>query len=999
MKICLAIRKMINPCSSKGLKSVIFILLLFATGSAFSQGTINGKVTAGDSSIAGVTIQVKNTNVMAATDNSGRFSIKAAPNATLIVSAVGFATQEVVLNSQATINIQLRGVTQQMNEVIVIGYGSQRRADVTSSVATVKSENFVKGPVQDAGQLLQGKVAGLTISNPSGDPTGFSQILLRGNTTLFGANSDPLVLVDGVPSGLRTVAPEDIESVDVLKDGSAAAIYGVRGTNGVIIITTKRAKGGNTNTVDYSASVSTQTIAKRPEMLSAEDYRAQIKAGTRNASWDLGRNTDWLDEIIQKPLTHIHNLTFRGGNNKTNYLASLNYRSLEGIFLRSDNKTFTGRIDINHNMLDDKLRVNLTLLNQTNNFTQTQDGGSFNGYTYRQALIRNPTSPIKDSLGNWFEQPGNFNYENPLSRIYESDGETKGVNSRMNANLVYTPVKGLKLSSLFSYSRNNTNAGYAETKQHISTLRDNRNGYAAVGNALSIDRLVELTAEYSKTIKDHRFSVLGGYGYQENESMNNFTRNWDFLIDEFGYNQIGLGNAIKEGLGEIYSGKGETNLISFFGRLSYNYKDKYLLMANLRHEAASQLFGANKPWGTFPAISAGWRINKEGFMQGQNLFDDLKLRAGYGVTGNPPSGGFLSQALLGFGSFVYSNGEWIRVLQPATNPNPFIRWEEKHESNFGLDFSMLKGRVSGNVDYYIRRIKGLLYDYQVPSPPNLYPSTRANVGVMENKGLEVMLNIVPVRTRNFDWMSSFNFSTNTNKLISLSNELYKTTNNYFTTGSTGEPIQTHTNIVYIGKGIGDFHGFKVIDIDANGQWIYEGRDGKPVNYANFSHSFEDKKVLGNGLPKFYAGWNNNLRYKKFDLAVTMRGAFQYQIVNFQRMYLENPTIQNYNRLKSSQNKVFGKSLLASPLEFNSHYIEDGDFWKIDNITLGYNFNNINSRFIKGARAFISTINTFVITGYSGVDPEVNRVGLAPGNDDRDRYPNTRTFTFGFNLSL
>lgn len=961
--------------------------------------TIAGKVLAADGTpLEGATVQIKGSAKGTSTDKEGNFILTVAEtDAVLVASAIGYEKKEITIGNSADYTIRLASATNNLNEVVVIGYGSQRRSDVTSAVATVKSENFVKGPVQDAGQLLQGKVAGLSVANPSGDPTASSQILLRGNTTLFGANSDPLVIIDGVPGGLRTVAPEDIESIDVLKDGSAAAIYGVRGTNGVIIITTKRAKGGNTSSVDYSGYISTQVIAKKPEMLTAADYRKQIADGTRDANQDLGYSTDWLGEITQLPLIHVHNLTFRGGNSKTNYLASVNYRYLEGIFLRSDNKTFTGRIDVNHSMFDDKVKINIGLLNQVNNFTQTTDGGSFNGYTYRQALIRNPTEPI-DTNGTWYET-SNFNYENPLARIYETSGETKSVNSRMNATVTYTPVKGLKLSSLFSYSRVNVNSGYAETKKHISNIRDNQNGYAAVGSSISIDRLAELTAEYSKSIGAHRFSVLGGYGYQENETSNNYIRNFDFPTDIFGYNNIGLGNAIKEGKGTVFSGKGETNLISFFGRLTYSYNDKYLLMGSVRHEGASQLFGANRPWGTFAAASLGWRITKEAFMRNQDLFDDLKLRAGYGVTGNPPSASFLSQALLGYGNYVYSNGQWVQVLEPATNPNPYIKWEEKHETNIGLDFSMRKGRISGNVDYYIRKIKGLLYNYQVPSPPNLYPSTQANVGTMENKGIEVMLNFIPVQKRDFQWMTSFNFSTNTNRLISLSNDLYKATNNYFTTGGTGEPIQTFTNIVYIGQNIGDFYGFKVVDIDADGKWIYEGADGKPVGYDQFGHSFEDKKVLGNGLPKYYAGWNNNLRYKKLDLSITMRGAFGFQIANFQRMYLENPSIKNYNRLKSSEDKVFGKTLLTSPLEFNSYYIENGDFWKVDNITLGYNFDHIKSNIIKGARIYVSTLNTFTITGYKGVDPEVNRIGLAPGNDDRDKYPTTRTFTFGVNVNL
>jgi TonB-linked SusC/RagA family outer membrane protein len=949
--------------------------------------------------VPGVSVVVKGSPRGTVTDADGNYSLEV-PNtqAILVFSFVGYVPQEVPVGNRTRIDLTLNLDEQKLDEIVVVGYGTQRVGDVTSSIATIKAENFVKGPVKDAGQLLQGKVAGLTISSPSGNPVEGTQILLRGNTTLFGANSNPLVIIDGVPGALNTVAPEDIESIDVLKDGSAAAIYGVRGTNGVIIITTKRARGQESSVVEYSGNMSVQSIARKLDMLTAQDYRQQIAAGTRDASWDLGANTDWMDEVTQTPLTNVHNLTFRGGSNRTNYIASANYRYLEGIFKKSDNSTFTGRIDINHSMLNDKLLLNVSLLNQVTSFTQTQDGGSFNGYTYRQALIRNPTSPIYDAEGKWHEQTGNFNYENPLARLYESDGKTKTVNSRMNASLTYNPTNNLRFNALVSYSRFNNNAGYAETKQHISNLRDNMNGYAAIGSALSIDRLLEITGQYSKQFGKHRGSILGGYGYQENDYSSNFLRNFNFPTDIFSYHNIGLGNALTDGKATIGSSRTETNLISFFSRLTYSFDDKYLLMGSVRHEGASQLFGADKPWGTFAAASLGWRITNESFMEDQTLFDDLKLRVGYGITGNPPSTSFLSQALLGYGGYIYSNGSWVRSLGPTTNPNPNIRWEEKHETNVGLDFMLKKGRISGSIDYYVRNIKGLLYDFQVPSPPNLFTTTRANVGVMENKGLEAIVTYIPVRKKDLEWSTTLTFSTNSNKLVSLSNDLYQTTNDYFTTGGTGEPIQTFTNIVFIGQGIGDFYGFKVVDIDANGKWIYENPSGERVSYENFAHSFEDKQVLGNGLPKYYAGWNNNVRYKRFDAGVTMRGAFKYQILNFQRMYFENPSIVNYNRLKSSTDPVYGKALLTAPLEFNSYYLEDGDFWKIDNITAGYNF-PVKNKQIKAFRVYASTLNTFTITGYKGIDPEVNRMGLNPGNDDRDKYPTTRTYTLGINLTF
>ena len=972
--------------------------------------TVSGTVTDNDNQpMPGVSVMVKGTRTGTQTDTNGKYAIRVPDgNAVLIFSSIGYTPQEVPVDGRTQISIQLKADLKSLDDVVVIGYGQQRKGDVTSSVATIKSENFVKAPVLDAGQLIQGKVAGLTISAPSGDPTSGSQVQLRGNTTLFGANSDPLVLVDGVPSTLKTVAPEDIESIDVLKDGSAAAIYGVRGTNGVIIITTKRASGKFANTVEYSGSVSTQSIYRSPKMLTADDYRQQIAAGIRDKSYDLGSSVDWLKEITNEtPITNIHNLTFRGGNSKTNYLASVNYRSLNGIFQKSDNTTLTARADINHYMLDDKLKINIGILSQQNKYTMTNDvayypsNTPFNGYTYRQALIRNPTSPLRGADGYYFEEPNNFEYDNPVARLYESDGRNQNSLQRLTTQLSYNPIKDLKFNALGSYTRYNENAGYSETKHNISTIRNNLNGYASIGSNQRIDRLMEFTAQYDKKFEDHRFSILGGYSYQESEALVFFERNYDFPTDIFGYYNIAQGRAAGRGLGTLYSNYATTNLISYFSRLTYNYKDRYLLLASLRREGASQFYGAKSPYGNFPAVQVGWRVTEESFMKGQKFFDDIKIRAGYGVTGNQPVNGFGAVALLNYGDYFLSNGQWIQALGPSQNPNPDLRWEEKHETDVGVDFSMLKGLVTGTVDLYDRKIKGLLYDYQVPSPPNLYNTTRANVGTMQNKGIEVLINITPIRKKDFEWTTSFNFSTNSNKLVSLSNDLYQATSDYFTTGNTGSPITTFTNIVRIGQNIGDFYGFKVLGVSADGKWIYEGKNGEEVPYDQFNHSFEEKKVLGNGLPKYYAGWNNNVRYKDFDLSVTMRGAFGYQVLNFQRMYYENTSVQNYNRLKSAYDPVFGTAVLNKnmPLEFNSYYVENGDFWKVDNITLGYTFNHLKSKYIHNPRIYASSLNSFVITGYKGIDPEVDRGGLAPGNDNRDKYPTARTFTLGFSTNF
>ena len=950
--------------------------------------------------IIGATVRVKGQSEGTVSDFDGNFTLDVTDDNTLQISYIGYQTQEFAVGKQHHFSIVLEEDKKILNEVVVIGYGTQKKGDITSSVGSVKSEDFTAGAINDAGQLIQGKIAGLSVTNPSGNPVGGTEISLRGNTTILGASTNPLILIDGVPGDFNTVAPEDIESIDVLKDGSAAAIYGSRGTNGVVLITTKKSKGNNINEVQYSGYLSLSTIAKKPDFCDADDYRQQIKDGLRDAAWDLGDNTNWIDAITRPGLSHVHNISFKGGNAQTNYIFNVNYRNLQGIFKRSDKEEFQGRAEVNHSMFDDKLRFNFQLLGNQTGYTATSDGGSFNTYSWRQALIHNPTEPIKNADGSWHENTGIFNYDNPVSRIYECDGEQKISQTRFSSNITLTPIKELTLNALFSYDKINQEGGYYETKKHISNVRDGMNGYASTGGSSTVTKLVELTAQFHKNFGDHTIQALAGYSYQESTYSNQYERNYNFPTDLYSWHNIGVGQALKEGLGTEYSYWLDTNLIGFFGRLNYNYKNRYLLMASVRHEAASQFAGTNKPWGTFPSVSLGWRITEEKFMKNQKVFDDIKLRAGYGVTGSQPSQSFLGVPLLGYGDYYLYNGQWIRALQPTQNSNDKLKWEEKHEYDIGADFSVLNYRLNVSVDWYYRLIKGLLYDYSVPSPPNLYTTTRANVGEMSNNGLEIMVNAIPVQTKDFKWETTITFSTNSNKLKSLSNDLYQTSSDYFMTGWIEEPIKTESHIVRIGHKVGDIYGFKVVDVDESGKWIYLDKNGNRVNYDEFTHSFEDKQILGNGVPKWYLGFNNQFRYKNFDLAINMRGAFGFQIMNGMRMFYENRSRQDWNRLRSAYDKVFGKAVLNTLCseEFNSYYVENGDYWKIDNITLGYSFSKIN-KWIKTLRLYASVNNAITITGYKGIDPEVSTSGLAPSYDNRDSYPHTRAFTFGMNVTF
>ena len=979
----------------------LFLLLTLLSFSltALAQQKVTGKVK--DSSgepVIGASVVVKGNNTMGTiTDFDGNFMLDVPAKSVLVISYIGYVTQEVPTAGKNSLEIVLKEDTKTLDEVVVIGYGTQRKGDVTSSVASVKADNFVKGAVKDVGQLIQGKVAGPAITNPNGDPTGSTQIRLRGTNTIGGANTAPLVLIDGIPGELGTVAPEDVESVDVLKDGSAAAIYGTRGTNGVILITTKQAKGVDINQVEYNGYVSTSLIAKKLDMLNADEFR------TLYPDQDHGADTDWIDEISRTPVSHVHNLSLMGGNSKTNYIANLNYASRQGIMKKSDFESFQGRIEVTHRMFDDKLKLKFGLFGKKNQMESTTSGGSFRGWVYGQATRRNPTDPVRNEDGTWNENVSKFEYENPLALLYEAEGNVKKTQLRYNGNIVYNPIKDLTLSAVFSYIRDNMNRGYGETLNHISALRDGLAGWSSVGAYTKMEKLMELTAQYNKEIDAHKFSVLGGYSYNETDFEELWIDNYGFQDDYFGgWHNIGIGSALKDGKANIGSKKTPTNLIGFFGRATYSFKNRYLLMGALRYEGASQLWGTDNAWGLFPSISVGWRITEEAFMKNQKIFDDLKLRVGYGVTGSQPKDPFLGVAMLKYGSYAFVNGNWVQTIVPASNPNPDLKWEEKKETNIGLDFVSWGGRLSGSIDYYNRDVDGLIYEYGVPTPPNLYNKTMANGGTMRNRGVEVLVTVVPVQNKDFEWSTTGTFSLNSNKLISLSGSIFKSDYDYFNTGTveySGQVADSHR--VQVGESIGNFYGFKVVDVDSEGRWIYEDRNGELVNYKDFTHAPEDKHVIGNGLPKWYAGWNNTLRYKNFDLNVTMRGAFGFQIINGGRMNYENVKNSRFeNRLKSVNDLVFGKHTLSPEVEpeFNSYYVEDGDYWKIDNITLGYSFGQVG-KYIKSLRIYGSVLNALTITGYKGIDPEVSTDGLTPGYDTRDRYPSVRSFTFGVNVKF
>jgi len=989
--------------------------------------TVKGIVRDADGfELPGVNVIEKGTTNGATTDIDGNFSLNVSgPNAVLQISYVGFQQQEVTVGNQTSLTIRLQEDSKVMDEVVVIGYGTQKKADVTSSVASVKAESFNKGAVLDAGQLIQGKVAGLQITLPSGDPTGSSSVMLRGNSTLMGT-TDPLILVDGVPGDFSTVAPEDIEAIDVLKDGSATAIYGTRGTNGVIIITTKSgSRRDMPTTIDYNGYISISQMARKPDFMSASDLRGRWKEGYTFSGandQDYGDNVDWLDEISRTGVTHVHNATFRGGGKNTGLLANLTYEERQGTMKQSDVDNIRGRFEFVHRMFDDKLTTTLSMLanerksNNNYNYTDDYDTNAYSGI-YRQALIQNPTQPIYNEDGTYNERPVYF-YDNPVSLINERVAESRTRNVRFTGSMVYRPIESLSFKALYMRKGGNHISGMYYTKNHPTTTESGYNGYASRFTSDSRNDLLELTADWAQTFGKHRIAAVVGYNYEFNVREFFGITNKDFPTDSYTYNKIEAGMGLKQGVEGtgIRSFKTSDKSISLLGRVTYNYDDRYLFMVSLRREGSSR-FGSDHKWGYFPGVSVGWRMNEEAFMKDIEWIDNLKLRGGFGVTGINIDQSYVSLSSLDYKNYFMYNSEWINTLVPVRNPNPDLRWEKKYEYNVGFDFDFFGGRLGGAIDVYQRDTKDALWEYAVPSPPYLYSSMKANVGEIRNRGLEILVNATPYTTKDFNWDTNVSFSTNTNKLVSISNELFQTANNYINEGHTGEPIQTTTHRMTVGQPIGNFYGLKSVGISEDGKWVVErlkldeSKENVIERYYGLAEDAndDDKQVLGNGVPKYYMNWNNQFRYKNLDLSVSMRGAFGFEILNFQQMYYGNPTIQ-YNVLNSAFDKhdvvdattgqkTGGKAVINDSQRYVSEYVEKGNYWKIDNVTLGYTFNQIKSKYIRNLRVYASCLNLATITGYKGIDPEVKATGRTPGTDDRDKYPTIRSYTFGVNITF
>lgn len=984
------------------LQRLLLVVLGVIAFSGLNAQTVSGTVTSSTdgSPLIGATVLVQGTTTGAFTDDDGKFTVTAGSDATLIVSYVGYERVEVPVNGQSTVNVELAASESTLDEVVVTGYSTQKAKEVTSSITSVKAEDFNQGNVNDPTQLVQGKVPGLQISRPGGDPNGGFTVRLRGLSSL-GANQSPLIIIDGViGADLQTVDPNDIQSVDVLKDGSAAAIYGARASAGVIIITTKTGIPGRA-TVDYNGFVSSETVAGRVSVASPDDF---VRLGGPN----LGGNIDWVDEMTRNAISQAHNISLSGGNAQTTYRASLNFRDQNGVANTTGFQQLNARLNLQQKALNDRLTLNL-------NITSTNRDSDFGWLeAFRYASTYNPTAsvfadandPLVDVYGGYFQQI-NFDYYNPVAILEQNINEGIFKRLLMSGRANYKLVDGLSVDLFYSQQRTNGVQGQYRAKDSYWVGAD-RNGLARRQTDEGFNQLFESTLKYNKSFGGASVDAVAGYSYQQQVFEGFGAEGGNFLTNAFSYNNLGSAKDFNEGLGSVYSYKNSNLLISFFANAALNIDDTYFLRASVRRDGSST-FGANNKWGIFPAFSGGITLS--------NLFDIggvdiLKVRAGYGVTGALPPSSYLSLLRFGQQGNFFFNGEFVPAFGPSLNANPDLRWERKGELNAGIDFELLDYTLFGSIDYYNRVTQDLLFNIPVPVPPNQAANTWGNIGdaVLRNSGVELLLGY-KLESGNFSWQPTVNFATysiilDTTDVADPAFAFFDDSGQTFDfSTSPGAPgLNNDPSVVILaGQPIGNFWGLTYEGVDENGQFQFTDIDGDGIAGVDADGNVDtgDEGIIGNGVPTFSLGFQNQFKVGNLDFGFFFRGDFGHEMVNHYRVFYEPLGARSVDNLVITD--YFNENLTATPV-FSSHYVEDASYVALDNATIGYTF-DMGATAFRSLRLYVTGQNLFYITNYSGFDPNVRwndpntGSALAPGLDRRNTYFRTRTFTVGVNVGL
>ena len=964
---------------------------------------VAGKVTdSSGATLPGVSVVQKGTTNGTLTDSNGNYSFgSVSENATLVFSFVGMKSLEVSIAGKSSVNAVLVEDSFGIEEVVAIGYGTMKKSDLTGSVASINSDRFQLGSGLTPQQLMKGSISGVSISQNSGKPGGSNTIRVRGGTSISASN-EPLYVIDGVPIStsagvsssklssttdyfdeepvdpLSSLNPNDIESINILKDASSTAIYGSRGANGVILITTKRGKVGKTQ-IDYNFSTGFSTASKQLDVLSGDAYRSIVnKLGL--VLDDKGDNANWQDRIERTAATTSNFVSLTGGGEKSNYRVSLGYSDQQGIIKGSDVANFNSRINLTHTELDGKLKidVNMSYGQQSTDQAPVSNtvGSEMGSSILYEAYVFNPTYPIYDAKGNYYNVPP---YRvNPVSYTDELLDNRMSTKFLGNISASYNFIKPLTFQVNGGYNVNNIDRNSYISKNNL--LGNGYNGYVSMQKLDDYSKLLETILKYNQKFGKHAIDAMAGYSYQYFYDEGYHEGTSGFLSDAFKWYSIQAATSI-----EIPTSYAECNkLISMYGRANYNYDDRYLVTATLRRDGSSR-FGSDHKWGLFPSAALSWRISKEQFYK-SNVVSDLKLRTSYGVTGSQEIGNYNSLNTLSASSSGYIvGGQKITIVMPSQYANPDLKWEETAQADIGVDFGLLKDRIRGSLDWYSKKTSDLLLSIDVPSPSYISKQI-ANVGSVRNSGIELTLNADLVRSKDFGWTAVVNVSHNSNKVLSLSNSKW-VGKNMQTAPCQGQGLSgSYAQLIMPGQPLGTFYGKLFTGFDSNGL----------EQYANNGAS----QVIGCAQPKLSYGFETTFSYKNWSLSMNFHGTEGNDIYNCTRnnqAYLSNLPGRNVfveavtSGVSRTQAKVF-----------SSRFIEDGSFLRMDNLTLGYNFKTKNT-FLSNARAYVSAQNLFCLTGYKGLDPEVNSeisgTGTAPLGIDYLSYPKARTFSLGINVSF
>jgi iron complex outermembrane receptor protein len=977
--------------------NLLTVLMSLCITAAFAQsGAIKGKVIDEQGEpVIGANVVEKGTTNGAITNLDGEYTLTVsnAQRSVLQFSFIGYNTIEETAGGRKSIDIKLEPSVVNLGEVVAIGYGTQTRREITGSIANVSEENFNKGITRDAADLLQGKVAGLSITTGSGDVTRGSQIRLRGISTLQN-DQGPMIVIDGVPGGdMSTVSPSDIESISVLKDASSAAIYGSRAAGGVILITTKRGSGSRTQ-INYDGYLTVDQVANKPDMMNTSEWRA-ANAELGNDISNFGSynaDTDWFGAMLRTGISQNHSISLSGGSSKSNYRASYTFLDRDGIARDNEMSRHSFRFQFQQRAINDHLRIGLT---GSGTITEMR-------YPFRDDFIlaynAPPVYPVYNADGTFFTgMIGNYDQGNPLQNQDENFHGRKNNYFYGAGDIQYDITEDLNVKAHLYKSM--FNGDRSQWEKPGNSRGKNNNGLAIRQASLRARDLMEWTANYEKSFGrngEHKVEGIAGYSWENNLYQDQQARATDFAVGSMGPNSIQTGNSLK--IGETTSSKNEYKLISFFARGHYSFNERYMITAMVRRDGSSK-FGANHKWGTFPSVSAAWGVSQEGFMRDISWLNDLKLRAGYGMTGNQDGlQPYKSLELYQASGTYYNNGDLLTAFKVSQNANPDLKWESTSMLNVGLDFSLFNGRVGGTVEWYDKKTSDMLYTYKVPTPTYVYDRIQANVGDMTNRGIELLLNVDIFRGKIFNWNTSVNLAHNQNKIARLSNDLYTTDRVY-----TGDPwirgasgVTSH--VVEVGYPVGQFYMLKCLGLDENGKFIMEdvNKDGQITD--------DDRTYVGSAQPKLTFGWNNTFNWKRWDAGFFIRGTIGNKVLNNPvAAYGNNTYISGANAMKNANLMKYRESSRVS-----SFYLEDGSFARLDNMSIGYTFDTKKTGWLDKARLYVAAQNLFVITGYTGLDPEVELfrgepgdqdAGLSPGIEARNYFPKSRSFTFGVNLTF